>query len=43
MKTPEGLLEYSLNRDKAIVRNDAEEISSYMSDDWVCVAELTMV
>ena len=38
VKTEEALLEYCLNWDKAIVQNDVEEISRYMSDDWVCVA-----
>lgn len=38
MRTEKALLDFSLNWDKALAENNVQEISRYMSDDWVCVA-----
>ncbi|MGC3944622.1 MAG: nuclear transport factor 2 family protein [Chryseolinea sp.] len=36
--TEQELLQHSLNWDRAIVSNDVDRISSFMTDDWICVA-----
>ena len=36
--TEQELLKYSLAWDSAIARNNVEEMKSFMSEDWVCIA-----